>query len=230
MLYTLLAALVAVSAGFAPGAPSSRPVVQRAASPVMEVEQLTRAAVLARAGAGVAALTAAASGASAKAGQFAKASLFGFDTSSPYVGEKVVPGTTTAGSAYVENTQATYGYKPTGEFLAKGYTQDVTREKKVFEKTSKLMSSLQSDIDSKTWWKVRDQLRGTDVYSMRSSMLSINGALPDDKKAAAAKAYKKYWQEVEALDLACVKKEQALATKKNADMVEALKAYTATTA
>merc|ERR1712100_184882 len=103
--------------------------------------------------------------------------------------------------------------------------KDVTREKAVYDKTTKLVAGLQKDIDSKTWWKVRDQLRGTDVYSMRSSMLALNNVLPDDKKAGAKKAYTKYWQEVEALDLACVKKEQALATKKNADMLAALTAY-----
>ena len=147
--------------------------------------------------------------------------------SSPYVGPKVVPSSTSAGSQFVENTQATYGFKPTGDILAKGYTQDITREKAAYEKSAKLLSALQADIDTKTWWKVRDQLRGTNVYSMRSSMLSINNVLPEEKKGAAAKAYKKFWQEVEALDLACVKKEQALATKKNADLIAALDAYKA---
>merc|ERR1712216_933027 len=56
--------------------------------------------------------------------------------------------------------------------------------------------------DSKTWWKVRDQLRGTGVYDIRASMLAINGVLPADKKADAAKAYKKVFTEMEALDLA----------------------------
>lgn len=177
--------------------------------------------------AGAAALVVGAEGASAKAGQFAKASLFGFDTSSPYVGEKVVTSSTAAGSAYKENTQSTYGFKPTGEFAAKGYTQDVAREKVVFEKTTTLLKGLQADIDSKTWWKVRDQLRGTNVYSMRSSMLALNEVLPAEKKPEATKLYKKFWVQVEALDLACVKKEQALATKKNADMVAALDAYIA---
>ena len=132
-----------------------------------------------------------------------------------------------SGTAYKEGPGTTYGYKSNGEAAAKGYTEDVTREKAAFEKQSKLMSDLQGDIDSKTWWKVRDQLRGTNVYSMRSSMLALNNVLPAEKKAGAKKAYTKYWQEVEALDLACVKKEQALATKKNADMLTALSAYTA---
>ena len=89
----------------------------------------------------------------------------------------------------------------------------------------KLLSSLQGDIDTKTWWKVRDQLRGTGVYDLRASMLAINGVLPADKKADAAKAYKKVFVEMEALDLACKKKEQALATKENSDLLAALAAY-----
>ena len=111
--------------------------------------------------------------------------------------------------------------------IAKDFSKDVEREKGVFAKTSKLIVGLQGEIDTKTWWKVRDQLRGTDVYSMRSTMLALNSALPDEKKPEAAKLYKKFWQQVEALDLACVKKEQALATKKNADMIAALGAYQA---
>ena len=62
-------------------------------------------------------------------------------------------------------------------------------EKKVHYKTVALVSTLQGDIDSKTWWRIRDQLRGTDVYSLRSSMLAINGVLPTEKKPDAAKAY-----------------------------------------
>ena len=220
MLYIALAA-----SSFAPGAPAARPVVQSTASPMM-AEGLSRAAVLQRAAAGAAALVVGAEGASAKAGQFAKAELFGFATSSPYVGEKVVT-STNAGSAYKEQSVSTYGFKPNGEFAAKGYTQDVAREKAVFDKSSKIVKGLQADIDSKTWWKVRDQLRGTDVYSLRSSMLSINNVLPADKKDSAAKAYKKVFVEMEALDLACKKKEQALATKENNDLLEALAAYKA---
>lgn len=144
--------------------------------------------------------------------------------SSPYVGEKVVGSGT---DSFLKGYTSTYGFAPTGEILAKDFNKDVEREKGVFAKTSKLIVGLQGEIDTKTWWKVRDQLRGTDVYSMRSTMLALNNALPDEKKPEAAKLYKKFWQQVEALDLACVKKEQALATKKNADMIAALGAYQA---
>jgi len=101
-------------------------------------------------------------------------------------------------------------------------------------------------------WFVRDELR-VQAYNMRSSMLAINKVLPADKKVrksafscvpattcsnpikllvatvqeAATAAYKKYWAEVEAFDLACAKKEPALANKEYADVLAALKAYTA---
>merc|ERR1711957_1043330 len=149
---------------------------------------------------------------SAKAGQFGKQDVFGIGISSPYVGEKVVSGGT-AGTPYVDNVVSTYGFKPTGDILAAGYTKDVTRETAAFTKGCKLIANLQTNIDSKTWWKVRDQLRGTDVYSLRGSMLAINNVLPAGKKVFA---------EMEALDLACKKKEQALATKENADMLQAI--------
>jgi len=147
-----------------------------------------------------------------------------FGTSSPYVGDKVVS-SGTAGSFLNDDLKSTYGFTPTGDILAAGCAKDVARETAVFNKGVSLISALQKDIDSKTWWKVRDQLRGTDVYSLRGAMLSINNVLPEGKKDAAAKAYKKVFVEMEALDLACKKKEQALATKENNDMLEAIAAY-----
>merc|ERR1711935_132131 len=164
------------------------------------------------------ALAGVAQSASAKAGQFGKQDVFGIGISSPYVGEKVVSGGT-AGTPYVDNVVSTYGFKPTGDILAAGFT-----------KGCKLIANLQTNIDSKTWWKVRDQLRGTDVYSLRGSMLAINNVLPEAKKDAAGKAYKKVFAEMEALDLACKKKEQALATKENSDMLQAIAAYKLTIA
>ena len=58
---------------------------------------------------------------------------------------------------------------------------------------------------------------------MRSSMQAMNGVAKD--REAAKKAYKKYWSEVEQFDLACAKKESALANKEFADVLAALKAY-----
>ena len=136
----------------------------------------------------------------------------------------------TAGTPYNGNLKSTYGFAPTGDILAADYTSDVTRETSAFNKGVKLIANLQTNIDSKTWWKVRDQLRGTDVYSLRGSMLAINNVLPAGKKDAAAKAYKKVFAEMEALDLACKKKEQALATKENSDMLQAIEAYKLTIA
>ena len=49
--------------------------------------------------------------------------------------------------------------------------------------------------------------------------------LSDAEKPAAAKAYKKFWQEIESFDLACKKKEPALANKEYEDVKKALAAY-----
>ena len=83
------------------------------------------------------------------------------------------------------------------------------------------------NIDSKTWWLVKDNLRGQ-AYNMKANMLAINGVLPPEKKAAAAKAYSKFWSEINQFDLACTKKEYDLAKKEYADVLAALDAYTAT--
>ena len=154
------------------------------------------------------------SSASAKAGQFGKIGIFGMeDISSPFQ-----PGGPKAGA------DATFGYaKSSGPKLATGYESDVAREKAAFLESSRRISELQPKIESKTWWFVRDQLR-SQAYNMRSSMLALNAVNAD--KAAALKAYKKYWSEVEMFDLACSKKESALAQKEYGDVLSALKAYT----
>merc|ERR1712113_1201150 len=99
--------------------------------------------------------------------------------------------------------ESTFGYaKSSGPILAEGYQSDVSREKAAF-----LESSLRIQ-----------------AYNMRSSMKALNGVNAD--KAAVDKAYKKYWTEIEKFDLACSKKESALAQKGYGDVLAALKAYT----
>ena len=155
--------------------------------------------------------------ANAKAGQFGKIGIFGMeDISSPYV-----PGGPKAGP------EATFGYaKSEGEFLAKGYESDVSREKAAFLESAKRIGSLQPKLDSKTWWFIRDELR-IQAYVMRSSMRTLNGALADSSKPAAEKAYKTFWKEIEQFDLACRKKEPDLAQKEYGDVIAALKEYSA---
>merc|ERR1712178_191631 len=99
-----------------------------------------------------------------------------------------------------------------------------TREKAAFEVSSKIVREQAGNIDSKTWWLVRDNLRGQ-AYNMKANMLAINMVLPSDKQAAAKKAYSKFWSEINALDLACVKKEYDLAKKEYGDVLDALAAY-----
>ena len=212
MLSPLL--LLSSAAAFSPcNGPAALRQCSRVSTPTMS-EASSRRQALAGASAAVIAGSMV-QGAQAKAGQFSKQSLFGVnDMSSPFQ-----VGGPQSGEA------ATYGYKSTGEFLANGYEADVTREKASFlESADRLTSKLEPKIESKTWWFVRDELR-IQAYQMRSSMIAINKVSPN--KAAADKAYKTFWSEVESLDLACQKKEQALAQKEYADVVKALAAYKA---
>jgi len=172
----------------------------------------SRRQLFARAGAALAG-AAFASSASAKAGQFGKIGVFGMeDLSSPYQ-----PGGPKSGK------DATYGYaKSDGPILADGYENDVTREKASFLESARRVKSLGPKVESKTWWFVRDELR-IQAYTMRSSMLAMNKVNAD--KAACEKAYKTFWKEIESFDLACKKKELALATKEYSDVLAALDAY-----
>ena len=74
---------------------------------------------------------------------------------------------------------------------------DVAREKAAFKVSADIVASQGKNVESKTWWLVRDNLRGQ-AYNMKANMLAINKQLPADKKAAAAKAYATLWKEVDA--------------------------------
>jgi hypothetical protein len=178
-----------------------------------------RRELLARAGAAIVGFSAV-QGASAKAGQFSKQDIFSL-VGEPAISSPYQPGGPKAGKG------ATFGYaKSEGAILAEGYEADVEREKKAFQVSKNIVNSQQKNVDSKTWWLVRDNLRGQ-AYNMKANMKAINAALPAEKKGAAVKAYDTFWKEINSLDLACVKKELDLAQKEYADVKEALKAYEA---
>merc|ERR1712224_863784 len=100
--------------------------------------------------------------ASAKAGQFSKIEVFSI------VGQ---PGGPKAGK------DATFGFaKSDGEFVANGYEKDVSREKAAYVVSTKIIQSQGPNIDSKTWWLVRDNLRGQ-AYNMKANMRAINSVL-----------------------------------------------------
>ena len=99
---------------------------------------------------------------------------------------------------------------------------DVTREKSAFEVSAKIVKGQAGNIDSKTWWLVRDNLRGQ-AYNMKANMQALNKVSKDP--AAASKAYTKFWNEINSLDLACTKKELDLAKKEYADVLAALDEY-----
>jgi hypothetical protein len=217
----MLCTAVASAVAFSPAAQVgrvSRPAV-RTESPAMLEESSSRREVFARAGAALFGFSAV-QAASAKAGQFSKIEIFSI-AGEPGISSPYQPGGPKAGA------DATFGYAKTdGEFVAKGYEADVSREKAAFKISADIVSNQQKNVDSKTWWLVRDNLRGQ-AYNMKANMLAINKQLPKDKQAGAAKAYATLWKEVDALDLACKKKELALAQKEYGDVLAALAAYTA---
>jgi len=220
---SIAASLSTSSASFVPAAVpvQSRPAV-RVDAPVMTEEAPSRRELFARAGAAVFAASAV-QGASAKAGQFSKLDIFSVvgepAISSPYQ----VGGPKGSDIATIEKGTTTYGYqKSDGPILADGFRDDVEREKAAFGVSAKIVASQQKNLDSKTWWLVRDNLRGQ-AYNMKANMLAINSKAAD--KAAAKKAYDTFWKEVNSLDLACTKKEYDLAAKEYKDVLEALAAY-----
>jgi hypothetical protein len=213
----MLAVVALSSSSYAPPAVISRPAV-RCDAPLMLEESSTRRELFARAGAAVLGVSAVQS-ASAKAGQFSKLSVFDI------VGEPSLSSPFQAGGPQGDGPGTTFGYKKSdGPILASGYKSDVSREKAAFSVSSGIVRAQGPNIDTKTWWLVRDNLRGQ-AYNMKANMIAINGVLGDDKKAKATKAYKKFWDEINQLDLACVKKEYDLAKKEYDDVLAALAAY-----
>jgi len=178
----------------------------------------TRREVVAKSTGAALALAAAVQAASAKAGQFSKIEVFSL-VGQPGISSPYQPGGPKSGP------DATFGYKKSdGEILAKGYQQDVTREKAAFEVSKKIVTSQGPNIESKTWWLVRDNFRGQ-AYNMKANMLAINAVLEPEKKKEAKKAYDKFWKEVNDLDFACKKKELALAQAEYKSVLDALTKY-----
>merc|ERR1712216_952335 len=74
---------------------------------------------------------------------------------------------------------ATFGYaKSDGPILAAGYENDVTREKAAFDVSAKIIESQGKNIESKTWWLARDNLRGQ-AYNMKANMQALNKVSKD---------------------------------------------------
>merc|ERR1712216_665220 len=86
------------------------------------------------------------------------------------------------------------------------YQAGVEREKKSFEASAKIIRSQGLNIDKRTWWLVRDNLRGQ-AYTMKANMRALNEVQSAAGKVTATKAYEKFWKEIDQLDLACRTKE-----------------------
>merc|ERR1719478_1978904 len=185
----------------------------------LQGRESSRRELLAKAGAAIASMAAVQS---AKAGQFTKQEIFSI-AGTPGISSPYQPGGPKAGQ--IGSETVTYGYaKSDGPILASGYEKDVTREKAAYEVSAKIIRAQQKNIDSKTWWLVRDNFRGQ-AYNMKANMLAINKVLPPVSKAKADTAYKKFWSEIDQLDLACRTKELDLAKKEYMDVLDALKKY-----
>jgi hypothetical protein len=161
--------------------------------------------------------------ANAKAGQFSKIDIFSV-VGEPPISSPYQPGGPKAGK------DATFGYKKSdGPILATGYETDVTRELAAFKVSRDIINSQQKNVDGKVWWLVRDNMRGQ-AYNMKANMKALNSVLPADKKAAASKAYDKFWKSIDELDLACRLKELELAQANYKKVKDALAAYEAVAA
>jgi len=215
----MLSLVAASTPSFAPVvAPVSSRTAVRSNAPQMLEETSSRRELFARAGAAMVGFSAVQS-ASAKAGQFSKLDIFSI-SGTPAISSPYQPGGPKAGK------EATFGYsKSDGPILADGYENDVSREKAAFEVSAKIVASQGPNIESKTWWLARDNLRGQ-AYNMKANMKAMNKVAKDP--AASAKAYNTFWNEVNQLDLACTKKELDLAKKEYSDVLAALDAYKAT--
>merc|ERR1719199_1598601 len=175
-------------------APVAAPVIGsraavRSEAPQMLEEASSRRELLAKAGAALAGFSAV-QAASAKAGQFSKLDIFSV------VGEPAISSPYQPGGPQGDGPGTTYGYKKSdGPILADGYQSDVTREKAAFDVSSKIVRAQGPNIESKTWWLVRDNLRGQ-AYNMKANMLAMNAV--SATKPAAEKAYAKFWSEINA--------------------------------
>jgi len=219
----MLSIVSSSSLSFAPPASVllSRPAV-RTESPLMAEEAPSRRELFAKAGAALFSFSAV-QGASAKAGQFSRQDFFSI-SGTPAISSPYQPGGPKAGK------EATFGYaKSDGPLLASGYESDVTRETAAFKISADIMKNQGKNIDSKTWWLVRDNMRGQ-AYNMKANMQALNSVLPADKKAAASKAYDKFWKSIDELDLACRLKESELAQANYKKVKDALAAYEAVAA
>jgi len=176
-----------------------------------------REAIAKAAGAALASL-ATVQAASAKAGQFSKIDVFSI-VGEPPISSPYQPGGPKAGP------NSTFGYQKTeGEFLAKGFQSDVTRETAAYKVSKGIIESQGPNIESKTWWLVRDNLRGQ-AYNIKANMRAMNAVLDESIKGDAERRYKKFVKKLDDLDLACRLKEQDLARKNYGECLEALAKY-----
>merc|ERR1711971_465777 len=147
---------------------------------------MTRRDMLARAGAGAAAVLGASQSANAKAGSFGK-----FDTRVWGLGlapETADPISTPyqKGGGNKGGPNAAFGYaKSEGDFLSEGWKKNLKTELDSLAQQEKMIKSILPQIEAETWFLARDNLREL-TYPMKKNMKRINSQSQDPKKAKKA--------------------------------------------
>uniref|UniRef100_A0A7S3K4S5 Uncharacterized protein n=1 Tax=Aureoumbra lagunensis TaxID=44058 RepID=A0A7S3K4S5_9STRA len=169
-------------------------------------------------GAGVASAFAGVSAALAAEGESPKFSFFGIGGNADTFSE---------GAAYgIDANRPSYSpyspYPPKGEssVYKKGSKEEVAFKKNVFSESAKRVAKVDKYIEAKKWEEVRAEL-DRQTYEMRGAMNYLASGKPE-----AEKAKKKFYAELESVNLASKKKDPKAAAKEYGDMMAALDAFT----
>ena len=81
-------------------------------------------------------------------------------------------------------------------------------------------------LDARRWAQVSDNVRGQ-ARGMRSSMLMLNTAQPQEKQTTCELVFYLCWKKLQALDLACVNEDAELASNEYAEIIALLDRYLA---
>jgi len=100
-------------------------------------------------------------------------------------------------------------------------SEEVAFKKKMFKESAKRVAGVEKYIAAKEWEEVRSELE-RQVYDMRGSMNYLAAA---SGKAEAKAAAKKFYVDLEAVDLLARRKNQAAAADAYKEMMASLDAY-----
>lgn len=156
--------------------------------------------------------------ANAGAGESPKFSFFGIAGNA---------GTYSEGAAYGIDSPDRDNYSPYSPYQAvgtgvykKGSAEEVAFKKKLFAESKGRVAKVSKYIEKKQWEEVRSELE-RQVYSMRSTMNYLATGKPE-----AVAAAKKFYMDLEAVNLLSKRKKQDAALDAYKDMMASLDLYT----